>query len=57
MKSGIKGCIGSPQLSIMVINTIIQEIMKSRIGYKISRKYTSILFFAGDGLVIVETVE
>ena len=56
--SGIRqGCSGSPQLFVMVVNRIINEIKKQGLGFRNSSFYIPVLFYADDGLVLARSVK
>lgn len=54
---GIKqGCTGSPQLFLMVVGIIIEQILNSRMGYRKGGIYIPTLFYADDGIILAENV-
>ena len=51
--SGIRqGCTGSLQLFVMVVNIVINSIIKSKLGYRDEEFYIPVLFYADDGLLL-----
>ena len=58
VSNGIRqGCTGSPQLFVMIVNMIIQEIITSTLGYRDEKFYIPALFFADDGLLLTNSVK
>lgn len=56
--NGIRqGCTGSPQLFVMVVGRIIEELVRSGMGYTIRGIRVPVLFYADDGLILAETRE
>ena len=58
MNNGIRqGCTGSPQLFLMIVNMIINEIISSTLRYRDENFYIPVLFFANDGLLSANSVK
>ena len=56
ISSGIRqGCTGSPLLFIMVLNSIIDKIERSRVGFRSGNIRIPCLFFADDGLLLAQS--
>ena len=55
--SGIRqGCTGSPWLFVMILNYIIDQVIKKKIGYRNKNVYMPVLFFADDGLLLANSI-
>lgn len=53
VSNGIRqGCTGSPQIFIMMISMIIEEILNRNIGYMSGFVRVPVLFYADDGLLL-----
>lgn len=58
INSGIRqGCTGSPQLFVMVVGKIIEEILRSGMGYRCGGIYIPVMFYADDGLLLARSRE
>ena len=56
--SGIRqGCTGSPQLFVMVVNIVTNNIIESKLGYRDEELYIPVLFYADDGLLLARSCE
>ena len=52
VKCGIRqGCTGSPQLFVMVVNMLVERMVKSGLGYESDMMRVPVLFYADDGLM------
>ena len=57
VQNGIwQGCTGSPQLFVLIVNTIIRAITACTLGYRDNEFYIPALFFADDGLLLARRV-
>ena len=52
-----QGCTGSPQLLVLIVNTIIRAITASTLGYIENEFYIPALFFADDGLLLAKSLK
>ena len=57
VRRGIRqGCTGSPQLFIMVVAMIIEQLLRSGLGFRMDGLYMPVLFYADDGMLLAERV-
>ena len=56
VSNGIRqGCIGSPQLFVMIVNMIIREILESTVGYRDEAFFIPPFFFADNVLLMANS--
>ena len=52
-----QGCTGSPQLFLMVIGMVIEQILRSGMGFRLNDVCLPTLFYADDGLLLARSVK